>query len=148
MRDLISNIKLTSGLDAEVKAADTDCADLDMQGYRSVVILANIGTEGITLDGSNYIEFVIQHADDDGSGSPDTYADVTDNNIILGGTVDSAGAFALVNAAADDNATYSIGYVGIKRWVRAQVEFTGTHGTGTPVCVQYIQGNAAKLPTS
>ena len=42
----------------------------------------------------------------------------------------------------------SVGYIGGKRYIRAVANFSGTHGTATPLGVSVIKGHARKNPVS
>lgn len=158
MRDLLSNIKIGSALDAVAADADTNGLDIELAGYDSAVIIVNVGIEGVTLDSSNYIELVLQHAPDN-AGSAGTYVDVADvKNVITGSggeTIGADGTWATLDAVADAPGTYSIGYnklladtASIPGWIRIQLEFTGTHGTATPIAANYVLGNAQDRPTT
>jgi len=112
-----------------------DGLDIDTAGFESLIFVVHAGTIG----GGN-AAFVMQHADDDGSGSPDTYADVAATDLI-GAYAD----IALPSTASDTSA--HIGYKGKKRWVRLQnVESTSwtTHNHGAVA----ILGNPKRVPTT
>lgn len=136
MRDLANSVVVASTLDPDTRDADADGTGIDLQGFESATIIAQVGAEGITLSTSNKIELVLQHSDDDS-----TYTDVTSSNDVVDGTVDSNGIFASFTDAADAPAIHTIGYVGGKRYVRVQADFSGTHGTGTEISACVVKGH-------
>ena len=80
------------------------------------------------LDGTYTIN--VQHADDDGAGSPDTYSNAA--------AVDLVGSEGALSAA---NSRSQIGYVGEKKFVRLQVVSTST-SSGATVGGTSILGDA------
>ena len=113
--DLHHNCKVALAITPAIdQAAITDGLDINTLGYESVEFIIWSGT---TAAGT--ISFTLQHADDDGSGSADTYADVT-------AATDQLGALPVVVASTDDDEVYRVGYIGKKQWVRLQsVETAG-----------------------
>jgi hypothetical protein len=145
MRDLHNNIGVQQTLDPVVASADQTGAVVDSQGFGSVEHLALIGQSGDTLSGSVKIDIKLQHGDAaDGSDM----AAVTDALDVLGTTPDTNGIFATIDAAAEDEAVYRIGYRGTKRYSRLVVDLTGTHTNGTPVGLAAIKGHPALAPTT
>lgn len=136
MKDLANSIVAAASLDAAARTADTNGTGIDLQGFESATVIAMVGAEGITLDGSNYIEMVLQHSDDDS-----TYTDVTSSTDVVDGSVSAAGVFATFDDNAEAPAVATIGYVGGKRYIRVQDERTGTHGTATPTAAIVIKGH-------
>jgi hypothetical protein len=142
MFDLKNNIKLVESLNAIVKAADTDCTGIDTQGANSAMVMVNVGAPGITFSGSNKVDIKLEDSADNSS-----FTAVTNNNFVTGGTVDSNGIWQTIDADGDCNAVYGIGYVGPKRYIRAVLDFSGTHGTGTIFGVTGALGNLESAPT-
>lgn len=149
--DGLSNIKIVASLGAEVLAADKNGDGVDSRGFETLVHMVNVGAAGVTLSGTDKIELELQHSDTDGS-----YADVTeasDVNINTGSSAgvvtepDSNGKFATIDADAEADLVYAIGYRGKKRWSRVVIDFSGTHGTGTPISANAILSRAGISPT-
>ena len=136
MKDLANNIKRVQTLDPIVLTADQLFTGVDRQGFESVVLAALLGLSGDTLSGSVYADLILEHSDDDS-----TYTAVTSANHVTGGTVDSSGIFATINAPAEDETQYSIGYTGGKRYCRINYDITGTHTNGMPVAGLAILGD-------
>lgn len=149
MRDLHNNIKFIQTVDPVVASSDTNGATVDRQGFESVEHIVFVGESGDTLSGSVYLELVLQHSDDDSTWSDVTSAaDVLVNADSGVSAPNSSGVFRTIDAAAEDDAKYRIGYVGGKRYSRVQLDFTGTHTNGIPVCVAAALGHAEQAPVS
>lgn len=137
MRDLHNNIGLVRVLDPAVRNADVNGgdADVDLQGYNACQMVVVVGQSADTLNGSNTISLELEESDDDS-----TYTDVAAADM-LGGVGGSSGQFALIDDPAEDDLVYSVGYIGDKRYVRLVVNFSGTHGTGTPIGAVAVVGH-------
>lgn len=138
------SLKVVDALTAKVVNDDTEGtgADIDTIGYNSCLIVANVGVSGDTLAADLDHNFKLEHADDDGSGAPDTYAAVTSAADVVGATPDSStGVFQTIDAAAEDPAVLKVAYVGPKRWVRLVDDTAGTHTNGTPMAAFAILGH-------
>ena len=62
MQDLSNNIKLMQSIAPAVLDADANGTGVDTQGYENVAIVVDSGVEGITLSGTNKIEFELEHS--------------------------------------------------------------------------------------
>ncbi|MDJ0631096.1 MAG: hypothetical protein QNJ44_22755 [Rhodobacter sp.] len=133
MKDFHSAMTRVAAIGAVVLAADNTPAAIDLQGTIGAEILLDIGIGGITFNGTNKIEFKVTHSDDDS-----TYTDVADADI-LGVTVASDGIIKALTAAHAAAAVYRFGYVGGKRYIKILADFSGTHGTGTPIAVSVLK---------
>ena len=141
MFDGKSGIEVVESLNSIVKDADTNATAVDSQGFSSIVHVVNVGANGITFSTSNKVDIELEHSDDNS-----TFTDVTSNTDVTGGTVDSNGVFQTIDANADCNKAYAIGYVGGKRYSRVVLNFSGTHGTGTSFAVVGIKGRPLHGP--
>jgi len=129
-KDLANNLSVTQILDPATitSAASTNSNGIDTAlTTGSAVITVNCGESGDTLSGTVKWDYILQDSADNS-----TFAAVTDTNSVSFGTVDSSGIFATVDAASEDDAAYTIGYIGAKRYVRVSIARTGTHSNGTP----------------
>ena len=142
MFDLKNNIQLVESLNAIVKDADTNSTGIDTQGANSAMVIVNVGAPGITFSGTNKVDIKLEDSADNS-----TFAAVTNNNFVTGGTVDSAGIWQTIDANGDCNAVYGLGYVGPERYIRVVLDFSGTHGTGTVFGVTGALGNLESAPT-
>jgi hypothetical protein len=143
LRDLINKVKNLKAMVNSVKTAAATGVTIDLQGYNSVEFVANVGESGDTLSGSLYGQLVLQGAPDDGTGSPGTFVAITDAKDVLGASIAAGGVWATIDAAAEDDAVFSIGYIGASgeyRFLRCNWAITGTHTNGTPVSIVAILG--------
>ena len=143
MFDLKNNIELVECLNAIVKAADTNAAGIDTQGFNSSMAIVNVGAPGVTFSTTHKVDIRLQDSSDNS-----TFADVTDNTYVTGGTVGGTGIWQTIDADGDCNAVYGLGYVGPERYYRVVLDFSGTHGTGTVFGVVGAQSNPLHAPTT
>lgn len=108
-----------------------------MKGYNSCLILYQFGISGDTLSGSVFVQAVLEHADDNGSGAAGTYAAVPAASIV--------GTLPLVDDPAEDPAIHAVAYLGGKEWVRPSMAFTGTHTNGIPIAITALRGHKGDL---
>lgn len=127
-KDLANNLLMTQVLDPATTSATVNTAGLDMKGATGGMINVLIGESGDTLSSTVKWDLILQDSDDDSS-----YSAVTSNTDVSFADVDSSGIFATIDAAAEDDASYAIGYNGTKRYVRVACTKTGTHSNGTPI---------------
>jgi hypothetical protein len=143
MRDLVNSLAAAVLIPAATYAADNTPAKVDLLGFEGAMIAIHVGVGGITFDGTNKVEFKLTHSDDD-----TTYTAVTADDVQ---GVDSVGTGGIVksliaaHAAADIT---KIGYVGGKRYLKLLADFSGTHGTGTPIAAEVIKGHARYWPAA
>lgn len=141
MKDIHSDLNIQWVLGPIVASADNTPVSIDLQGYNAAEIVLGVGIGGISFDATNKIEFKVTHSDDDVTFDPVTVSDV------LG--VPSVGAGGIVKAltaAHGAAAVYRIGYKGGRRYLRWLNDFSGTHGTGTPLFVGVIRGHGYNNP--
>lgn len=141
MNDLLNNSAESQILDPVVITADADSASVDLAGYGGVTFYALVGESGDTLSGSVKIELEVEESDDDS-----TFTDVANADLSNSVTGTNVGTFAVIDAAAEDDAVYAVSYRGNSRYVRAVVNVTGTHTNGTPVGVLAIRTGAQHRP--
>ena len=143
MFDLKNNIELVESLNAIVKDADTNATGIDTKGFNSSMAIVNVGAPGITFSGTHKVDIILEDSSDNS-----TFAAVTNNTYVTGGTVDSNGIWQTIDADGDCNAVYGLGYVGPERYYRVVLDFSGTHGTGTVFGVVGAQSNPLHAPTT
>lgn len=114
-----------------VRDSDTDGAGVDLLNYEGALVMVSVGAEGVTLSGTDKITLELEHSDDDLEYTDCAAADTVGE--------ESAGVIKTVDAGAEAPATYSVSYVGGKRYVRPVLNFAGTHGTGTPTAAHVIR---------
>lgn len=152
-RDLHSNIKVVQHVAAQaITATNTPSNGVDLQGFESAEFLIAVGTvTNIANSPQPSWTFKLQESDSQSSG----FTDVTDSNAVLVGSAaspvaapnSSTGVFLTIDAASEDAATYRVGYVGSKRYVRVVATAANTPGS-TPYAVVAVLGDAHQTPTS
>jgi len=140
MRDMHSEMTAVVAIGAAVLSADNTPAAIDLQGYDAAEIILMIGAGGITFSGTNKIEFVLTHSDDNS-----TYANVADVDM-LGVSGISSGIIKSLTAAHASAAAYRFGYKGGKRYLKLLADFSGTHGTGTAIAAVVLKGEGHNQP--
>lgn len=128
LKDLRALVTTTQLVDPATITADTNSASVDLKSHQNALFAVAVGESGDTLSASVKIELELEESDDDS-----TFTDVADADMTgeVAGTND--GCFAVIDAAAEDDAVYTAQYHGSKRYVRAVINVTGTHTNGTPI---------------
>jgi len=142
MRDLYSNLKIVEAIPPAALGADNTPAAIDRLGFESAALAIHIGVGGITFSGTNKVEYVLTHSDDD-----TTYINVVDGDMI-GVTGITNGIIKSLIAAHGSPTVSKYGYIGNKRYLKLLADFSGTHGTPTPMSAVVALGNAADLPVT
>lgn len=143
MKDLFHNLGIAEAIPPAEYDADNTPAAIDLLGFESALLAIHVGVGGITFSGTNKIEFKLTHSDDDSD-----YAAVTADDLI---GLSSVGAGGIVLALTTAHAAASItrvGYVGGKRYLKLLADFSGTHGTGTPIAATVVKGHAHERPVA
>lgn len=126
-----------------VRTATAASAVIDTQNFSEAGAIFHIGANGITFSTTNKIEVFLQHSDTTTSGDFVDVPATSHTNQVAGG---AAGMFASIVANADANQNYRTAYLGTKRYIRVNVVYSGTHGTGTSVAVTGVQAGAQYAP--
>lgn len=137
-RDMFYGSAPVSAIPPAVLSADNTPAAIDVRGYGAALLLLHIGVGGISFTGTNKIEFVLTHSDDDS-----TYTNVTDDDVITDSNAPASISNGIIRAltAAHAAATLQkLSYVGGKRYLKLLADFGGTHGTGTPIAATVVRG--------
>lgn len=140
MKDIHSGMSVAVAIGNATLTADNTPAAIDLLGYDAAEIILAIGVGGITFSGTNKIEFVLTHSDDDS-----TYTAVETKHM-LGVTVATGGIIKSLIAAHAAAAAYRFGYKGNKRYLKLLADFSGTHGTGTPIAALVLKGEGQDNP--
>ncbi len=140
MRDLISSISSVLAIAPEALNADKTGTAVDLAGFRSASVQIAVGVGGITFTGSNKVEFVLKHSDDDVS-----YTNVTSDDLV-GKPAVTNGIVRSLTAAHTSPTVVEVGYVGGKRYLRLDADFSGTHGAATPISATIVRGHPANAP--
>jgi len=128
-------------IDPATLSADNTPAAIDLRDYQSATLLLAIGVGGITFTGTNKIEYVLTHSDDDS-----TYTNVSDDDLIKDSYCPASVSNGIVRSLTAAHAAATVqklGYVGGKRYLKLLADFSGTHATGTPMSALVIRSRAA-----
>jgi hypothetical protein len=147
MRDVRSKIKSVVAFGPIALNADNTPAAIDLRGSDAAVISIAVGVGGIVFDTTDKVEFKVTHSDDDSTYAAVADADVnlTESNIT---TVGSGGIVRSLIAAHAAATVVNIGYIGGKRYLKVLADFSGTHGTATPIAVSVIKALPHDAPTA
>ena len=141
MREQSNSMKIVSAIAPAVYAADTTPVAIDRLGYASATIAIHVGVGGITFTGTHKIEFVLEDSYDGTVWAPVPAGQVVGPDL----TADDGIVLALKTAQAAAKVT-KVGYIGDARYIRLKGDFSGTHGTGTPLAAEVIFGRPAQYP--
>ncbi|MEN2980867.1 hypothetical protein P7L78_22000 [Tistrella bauzanensis] len=142
MRDLANNLGVAVLIPSATYDADNTPAALDIRGFDSCMICISVGVGGITFSGTNKVEYKLTHSDDNV-----TYAAVEQRDVLLA-TVGTGGIIKSLIAAHAAADVTKIGYIGDKPYLKLLADFSGTHGTGTPMGAIAVLGHAARRPVA
>ncbi len=110
-------------------------ASVDTKEFGSATFLIDVG---LFTDGSHV--FSVEVANDDGTGSPGTFAAAPAANL--------NGSNPTVDDASDDEQQYTLGHIGDARHVRVSVVTTGSTTGLADVAAYVILGNPAEAPVA
>jgi hypothetical protein len=145
IKDLASRISNVQAIGPATFSADTTPTAIDLTGFQSCAILLSIGAGGITFDGTNKIEFVLTHSDDGTNYANVAATDINGKDAPTTVTNGIVKALTSAHASADVS---EIGYTGGKRYLKLLADFSGTHGTGTPISAVVAKGNPLVIPAN
>ena len=147
MRDLYNNVLPVRTIQVQTIAASAlQSGDVDLKDFNSAQVVVDFGDideMGSSPQGAAKIDIKLEHADDDGSGAPGSYADVVLADVIGAASV-SAGVVASVT---NDASPVRFGYVGDKRFVRITLT-PNALTNGGPVGCWILKGSARHAPVS
>lgn len=143
--DLKHNIKVVPAITPAVLSADNTPAAIDTLGFRGATILTHVGIGGITFSTTNKVEVKLTHSDDNSA-----YAAVEADDVLMpyGETLGDGGIIRslIAEKAAADTEVHAVGYRGKKRYLKVLADFSGTHGTGTPIEASVILSHPDNKP--
>ena len=141
MRDVHSHMFAALAIGAAVLDADNTPLSVDLQGYDAAEILLSIGIGGITFNGTNKIEFKLTHSDDGV-----TFDAVAASDMLGVENVGDGGIIKALTSAHAAASVYRCGYKGNRRYLRLLADFSGTHGTGTPIAAVVLKMHGFNTP--
>ena len=137
IHEMINKTQTTKHLAPAVYSTTQQPTAFDTTGCGKVGFLASVGTAGITLSGTNKITLALEESDDNSTFTTVAAADALGDGPTV--TLDD-------NTKAGKN--YRLDYKGKKQYVRVTATFAGTHGTGTPLCVNALAGEVKVMPVT
>ncbi len=140
MKDMHDVTSVAVAIGAATLSADNTPPAVDLAGFQGAELVLAIGVGGITFTGVNKIEFVLTHSHDDS-----TYVNVTDSDVV-GAPAITTGIIKALTSAHAAAAVYRFGYVGPRRYLKLLADFSGVHGTGTPIAATVVRGRPAHAP--
>lgn len=147
MHSLVDNIGVTQCLAPQtIQASALNSGNIDTRGAETLAVVVLVGNIADTLDSTHRLDLKIEHADDDGTGSPGAYAACADADV-LNFTGLSSGVFASLAADTQDQKRYVIGYNGGKRFVKVTATPV-TLTTGGPIAMVALKGALSQLPVN
>ncbi len=147
MQDLHNSIAAVVAVNPQtISGSNLISGNIDLKGFNSAEIIVHLGDIdelGGSPVGAAKLEVKLEHADDDGTGSPGAYADVALADV-LGPASVSAGVVA---SSTTDNRVIEVGYLGEKRFARVTLVPTGLTNGG-PVAALVVKGNPRHGPAN
>ncbi len=137
-RDQASHVSPVTAIAPEALSADNTPGAIDLINYGAATLLLHVGVGGITFTGTNKIEFVLTHSDDNAS-----YSNVTDDDLIKDSLAPASISNGIIRALTAAHAAATIqklGYVGGKRYLKLLADFSGTHASPTPIAASVVKG--------
>lgn len=132
MRDAKNDAKTVNAIAPQtITSSAVNSGDVDLFGYNGAKISVVPGS----IDGLNSgsptpgtVAVKLEHADDDGTGSPGSYANVAATDV----TGPSSVSAGLVATLSETNVLAEVGYVGDKRFIRVTLT-PASLGSGGPI---------------
>lgn len=151
MKDNFSNIKKVQCVAPQaLTTSDIDGDGIDLEGYHSATLdVAFASMSG--NDSSNFVALKIEESDDDITYSAVDPAELVglpeNTSSLTNGIWKSLGSASTSGTLGElGNAIYSIGYIGMKRYIRVVIDVTGT--LSTIVASNAILGHASQAPAT
>lgn len=143
LRDKISHVKNELHF-ADTLSSTNDPDGVDLQGFYSCNVLCAVG-EMTNVDGSPAESWTLKLQESDSASSDFTDVDEDDMLLEFGNNDGSAtgGVFATIDSADEDDAVYTVGYIGTKRYIRVVATAANTPGD-TPISVIMVKGSMDK----
>lgn len=145
MHDIVTNVKIEQSLNPQtIQGSALNSGNIDMQGAETAAIVVLVGNIADTLDSTHRIDVKIEHADDDGTGAPGSYAACADADV-LNFTGLASGVFLSIDAAGKKQKRHVIEYKGGKRFVKVTATPVSI-ATGGPIAMMALKGNINQAP--
>jgi hypothetical protein len=149
--DSASNMKAVVAITPATVSTDqvTSAFDTSLYLYKALTVAVYLGAGGITFTTNNKIDINVTHSDDDS-----TYVAVTDDDVVLPYSTTATvallgaadGTVKSLRAAHATEEVFLFGYRGKKRYVKIELDFVGTHSTGTLVGASWLLDHPMSAP--
>lgn len=143
LRDKLSHAKHELHF-ADTLSSTNDPDGVDLQGFTSATVICSIGAiTNVTNSPQPSWTLKLQESDSASSG----FSDVDEDDMLVDygnndGSVTS-GVFATVDDAGEDDANYTVGYIGTKQYIRVVATAANTPGN-TPIAVSVVKESMQK----
>jgi hypothetical protein len=145
MRDLHDSLAPTRAIQAQtITSSPLVSGNLDLAGFEAAEVLVDFGDideMGSSPEGGAQIAIKLEHAADDGTGSPGSYAEVALADVLGPGSVSGG----VVSTVTTDAAPVAVGYVGGRRFLRVTLTPTALTNGG-PVGCWLFKGRPRHAP--
>lgn len=127
------DVSVKQALDALIRTASANGDGIDTRGFEAVLVLYHFGITGDTLSATVKVTCALEESSDNSTFTA-----------VAAGDVD--GTLQVVDDNTEDEATYVVGYLGSKRYVRPVFTFAGTHTNGIEVASDVILAKPKYAP--
>lgn len=131
-KDIYNNVSVVQALAPIAVAADNTGSAIDLAGYRTAMVVWGVG---VVTDGTYAIE--VQESDTTTAGDFTAVA-----------AADLIGTEKTGVTTTNDNAVYTVGYKGHKRYIRYVITETSAGSTGGVMEVIVLKGLPAHAPVN
>lgn len=135
-QDIRAEVLIVPSLEPGVRTADAAGGWVDLKGYEGAMVVHQFGAHGDTLSSTDKIACTVEESDDG----------VTSLGAVA--AADLVGSLKTATANGDCDKVYQVGYRGKHRYIRASLDFSGTHSGGTATAAVVILGFGRHLPTA
>jgi hypothetical protein len=147
MHNIVNNIGIAQALMPQtIQASSLNSGNIDMQGCETLAVVLLVGDIADTLDATHRIDVKIEHADDDGTGVPGSYAACTDEDVLNFASL-SSGVFLSIDATGKEQKRHAIGYRGGRRFVKVTATPVSLT-TGGAIAMLALKGNTSQKPVA
>lgn len=143
MRDIASILGFAHAIPPAAYNADNTPPAIDLLGFETAVIVIEVGVGGISFSGTNKVEFKLTH-----SADGTDYEAVTADDLVGVESVGTGGIVHALTAAHADPSITKVGYIGDRRFLKLLADFSGTHGTATPISAIVVKGSPRLAPVA
>ena len=132
----VAELLVVPSLEPAVRTADAAGGWVDLKDYEAAEVVHQFGAHGDTLSSTDKIACTIEESDDG----------VTSLGAVA--AADLVGTLKTATANSDCDKVYAVGYRGKHRYIRASLDFSGTHSSGTATAAVVILGYGRHMPTA